>query len=401
MLSFVLSELTELIINGIKTFPFGGEHNYNLRMKIAILGTKGIPNNYGGFEQFAENISVLLVKFGHDVTVYNPHFHPYDEPIFNGVQIKKIFSPEKQIGASANFIYDYLCLKNALNDDYDVILECGYHSNAPSYYLMGNKKSSILVTNMDGLEWKRSKWGKATKWLIKKLELLAIKKSHYLISDNVGIQQYYKESYGVDSFYIAYGADLVTEYNVLHLEKYTLKPQEYLLLIARLEPENNIELILDSYIMSGSKFHFLVIGNCTTRYGQFLQKKYAGTRIRFVGGIYNMALLDSLRKYALGYFHGHSVGGTNPSLLEAMASQAFIIAHNNEFNKSVLQHNALYFSNVTELSDVINSLPMYSLVERNKMIRRNCDLILTNYSWTRIAKEYEKVFFEITNKKVL
>ncbi len=363
-------------------------------MKIAILGTKGIPNNYGGFEQFAENISVLLVKSGHQVTVYNPHFHSYSEQIFNGVQIKKIFSPEKQIGASANFIYDFLCLKDALNDNYDVILECGYHSNAPSYYLMGNKKKPILITNMDGLEWKRSKWGKITKWLIKRLELLAIKKSHYLISDNVGIQQYYKKEYGVDSFYIAYGADLVSEYNVSYLEEYALKPQEYLLLIARLEPENNIELILDSYIMSGSKFPFLVIGNCTTKYGRFLQKKYTSTRIRFIGSIYNMPQLDSLRKYALGYFHGHSVGGTNPSLLEAMASQAFIIAHDNKFNKSVLQHNALYFSNVEELSSVINRLSVYSSDERNKMIRGNCDLIRTNYSWTYIAKEYEKVFIE-------
>lgn len=368
-------------------------------MKIAILGTKGIPNHYGGFEQFAEKISVLLVKFGHQVTVYNPHFHSYNESFFNGVQIKKIFSPEKQIGASANFIYDFLCLKDALNDEYDIILECGYHSNAPSYYLMGKKNNPILITNMDGLEWKRSKWGKLTKWLIKKMEILAIKKSHYLISDNVGIQLYYKKEYGVDSFFIAYGADLVSEYDVSYLEKYELKPQEYFLLIARLEPENNIELILDSYKISNLKHPFLVVGNCTTKYGQFLQKKYIGTNVRFVGAVYNMSLLNTLRKYALGYFHGHSVGGTNPSLLEAMASQAFIIAHNNEFNKSVLQHNALYFSDTVELSAIMNALLTYSSIERNKMIKSNCDLIRTNYSWMHIAKEYETVFIESLLRK--
>lgn len=369
-------------------------------MKIAILGTKGIPNNYGGFEQFAENISVVLVRLGHQVTVYNPHFHSYNESFFKGVQIEKIFSPEKQIGASANFIYDFICLKDALSKDFDIILECGYHSNAPSYYLMRNKNCPILITNMDGLEWKRSKWGKATKWLIKKLELLAINKSDYLISDNVGIQQYYKNEYGVDSFYIAYGADLVSEYNVSFLDEYSLKSGEYLLLIARLEPENNIELILDSYINSELNHPFLVIGNSKTKYGRFLRNKYVDNRVKFVGGIYDMPLLNSLRKYALGYFHGHSVGGTNPSLLEAMASQAFIIAHDNEFNKSVLQNNALYFSNVTELTEIINKLPNYSSSQRDKMISRNCDLIQTNYSWKYIAKEYEKVFVEsLKNKK--
>lgn len=369
-------------------------------MKIAILGTKGIPNNYGGFEQFAENISVVLVRLGHQVTVYNPHFHSYNELTFKGVQIKKIFSPEKQIGASANFIYDFLCLKDALNKDFDIILECGYHSNAPSYYLIRNKHCPVLITNMDGLEWKRSKWGKATKWLIKKLELLAIKKSDYLISDNIGIQQYYRKEYGVDSFYIAYGADLVLEYSVSFLDKYSLKPGEYLLLIARLEPENNIELILDSYTKSELNYPFLVIGNCETKYGRFLRNKFVDNRVRFIGGIYDMPLLNSLRKYALGYFHGHSVGGTNPSLLEAMASQAFIIAHDNEFNKCVLQSNALYFSNVVELSEMINELPNYSSIQRDEMIDRNCDLIRTNYSWEYIAKEYEKVFIEsLKNKK--
>ncbi|MGL4338732.1 MAG: DUF1972 domain-containing protein, partial [Turicibacter sp.] len=159
-------------------------------MKIAILGTRGIPNNYGGFEQFAEYLSLGLIKRGHEVSVYNPHFHPYKEISFNGVSIIKKFSPEKQIGASANFIYDFLCYKDAINKDFDVILECGYHSNAPSYFLKRKNKKPLLITNMDGLEWRRSKWNEFTRKLIKKLERIAVAKSDILVSDNLGIQEY-------------------------------------------------------------------------------------------------------------------------------------------------------------------------------------------------------------------
>ena len=179
------------------------------------------------------------------------------------------------------------------------------------------------------------------------------------------------------------------------MKGYRLEPQKYFLLIARLEPENNIELILDSYTLSASEYPFIVIGNYTTKYGCFLKDKYTKKDVRFVGSIYDKNVLDSLRKYALGYFHGHSVGGTNPSLLEAMGSNAFIIAHDNEFNKSVLQQNALYFSSTSELVKHIDGLPEFPSSEKNRMIQNNCELIKANYSWEYIAKEYEKIFMSV------
>lgn len=128
-------------------------------MKIAIIGTKGIPNIYGGFEQFAERVSVGLTEKGFQVIVYNPHFHPYSQNHFHGVRIIRKLSPEKWIGAAlANILYDYLCLRDALKQGCDTIYEAGYHSAVPSFYLC-NLDQAIVVTNMDGLEWKRSKWG--------------------------------------------------------------------------------------------------------------------------------------------------------------------------------------------------------------------------------------------------
>lgn len=366
-------------------------------MKIAILGTRGIPNNYGGFEQFAEILSIGLVKRGHQVTVYNPHFYPCETSDFHGVEIRYAYSPEKYIGAAANFIYDFLSLQDVLRDEFDIVLECGYHSNAVSYYLMKDRRTPVLITNMDGLEWKRSKWNAATRWLIKKLEKIAVKKSHYLVSDNKAIQAYYKNTFGVNSFFIAYGADTVDSFDKDSLNAYALKVGDYYLLVARLEPENNIEMILDGYIQSDSDLPFIVVGNHATKYGDKLKEKYKNTTISFVGGIYEKKTLDAIRHYAKAYFHGHSVGGTNPSLLEAMACQVLIVSYDSEFNRAVLGHNALYFSEANDVTSLING-GFNQLLSNNEMIRLNTNLLNEDYSWEKIIDAYESLFLSLLPK---
>ena len=324
-------------------------------MKIAILGTRGIPNNYGGFEQFAEYISVGLVNKGHHVTVYNPESHPYKENEFKGVKIIRAKSPENIIGSSANFIYDYYCLKDAAKKDFDIIYEAGYATCAPFLYLLKNTKTRLVI-NMDGLEWKRSKWNFFTKKLMKYLESLSVKRSQYLVADNLGIQQYFKKQYNRNSYLVSYGASLHFDCDIKNLENFKVLPGNYFMLIARLEPENNIDLILSAYKASERNEPFLVIGSCETKHGKYLYEKYNKTSIRFLGSIYDKFVLDSLRFYCKAYLHGHSVGGTNPSLLEAMASSAFIIAHKNPFNSSVLKSNALYFNYIQDLISLYRNL---------------------------------------------
>lgn len=367
-------------------------------MKIAILGTRGIPNSYGGFEQFAEYLSVGLVKLGHSVTVYNVHFHEYDQPEFRGVIIRKIYSPEKQIGAAANFVYDYLCMKDALKQNFDIIYEAGYHSNAPSYYLL-KENSPIVITNMDGIEWKRSKWNYFTRQLIKKLEKIAVRKSDYLVSDNSAIQEYYKKEFNAESFCVAYGADIVEHFDEELLASYNVTANNYFLLIARLEPENNIEMILDGYVLSADVRLFLVIGNTDTKYGRFLQTKYRNTNIHFLGAVYKKEILDSLRYYCTLYFHGHSVGGTNPSLLEAMASQALIASHDNKFNKSVLNNNTLYFVKDKDVASIICNVNSLGDDKRQIFIENNKAQIINNYSWKSIIFQYDSLFREVLKKK--
>ena len=361
-------------------------------MNIAILGTRGIPNNYGGFEQCAEYLSVGLVRRGHNVTVYNPVFHPYKKKIYKGVRIVRKFSPQKFIGVSAaNFVYDYLCFKDAVNNDFDIILELGLITSALSI-IFCNHEGKKIVTNLDGLEWKRSKWNVFIQKTTKLLEKYGVKYSDFLIADNIGIQSYVRKEYNRKSKLIAYGALDVLPPNPDCLFDYGIKESDYFLSIARLEPENNLELMFDAYVLSNVKTPYYVVGNHLTDYGNFLKEKYQNKGIIFLGGIFNKIDLDNIRFYSTLYLHGHSVGGTNPSLLEAMAAQTLIVSHDNKFNRSVLEENAFYFSN---LEDLVNLFNRDLNKKRKKFSSNNLDKIERLYRWPVIVKKYESFFKKI------
>ena len=359
-------------------------------MKIAILGTRGIPNNYGGYEQLAEYLSVGLVKKGHEVTVYNNQLHIYKEKIYKGVNIRHVYSPENLLGNSANIIYDYLCLLDSLILKHDIILECGYQSSAIGYYFAPINRS-IIITNMDGLDWKRSKWRPWIQKLTKYFEKLAVKKSHALIADNLGMKEYFYDNYGVESHLVTYGTSEPEIINNELLSEFDLTPFRYNLIVARLEPENNIEMILDGYVKSNQTFEFVVIGNSDTSYGNHLKTKYSNFRkIKFIGGVYNQDKLNTIRANSNYYFHGHSVGGTNPSLLDAMACSCFVIAHNNNFNKNVLNENAIYFSDSEEVKIILNKESLRSSF--TTYIKNNLEEIRTNYTWSKIIDDHEVLF---------
>src|ERR1700733_12147755 len=162
-------------------------------MKIGIIGTRGIPNQYGGFEQFAEKFSTKMVEKGHDVIVYTSHRHPYNESHYKNVQLVRCFDPEYLIGTAGQFIYDFNCIRNCRSQDFDIILQLGYTSSTIWSWLY--PKSSILVTNMDGLEWTRAKYKKATQYFLPHAEKRGVHYSHYLIADSKGIQAYLLDKY--------------------------------------------------------------------------------------------------------------------------------------------------------------------------------------------------------------
>ncbi|MBC8266390.1 MAG: DUF1972 domain-containing protein [Flavobacteriales bacterium] len=366
-------------------------------MKIAILGTRGIPNNYGGFEQCAEYLSVGLTKKGHKVTVYSPDFHPYKDDEYKGVKIIRKSSPQQYLGSSvSNFLYDYYCFKDAAKKDFDIILELGLITASLSIIFI-NHRNKIVATNIDGLEWKRLKWSGFVQKITKALEKYGIKHSDYLIADNIGIQEYIRQEYGRNSKYISYGAVENLTPNPNCLSFYEIIQKEYLLTIARLEPENNLEIMFDGYIKSNCTIPYIIVGNHLTEYGDFLKDKYRNTGIKFLGGIYNKVDLDNLRHYSKFYLHGHSVGGTNPALLEAMAASCFIIAHNNQFNKSVLEDNSFYFDDANTLTNLLNNNAL--LEKKNQYTSNNLNKIKKVYAWENIVNQYESYFKTILDSQ--
>lgn len=377
-----------------------------LFMKIAFISTRGIPNNYGGFEQFAEYISVGLVARGHEVVVYSPHFHPYKEDSYKGVRIKHIYSPETWMGSSVgSFFYDFASLKDALKkENFDIIYEAGYTSIVPAYIWFNVRKIKypIFTTNMDGLEYKRTKFNKWVQKFIFWEERTTVKHSHYLIADNMGIHDYYKEKYGKDSKYLAYGADIHDDYDESLLDEFGLNPYEYYLLVARLEPENNIAMAIEGYLASPENGNrpLIIVGKTNTPHGKELVEKYGKeTFVRFVGGVYDFKKLNSVRYYSFAYFHGHSVGGTNPSLLEAMASSCYILANDNIFNRAVLKENAHYYDSSEAVAKLLESIEVSCKMCREQFINNNLVEIENEYSWEKLVDEHEKYFMSLLAQK--
>ena len=375
-------------------------------MKIAFVSTRGIPNNYGGFEQFAEYISVGMAQRGHEVVVYSPKFHPYQESTYKGVRIKHIYSPETWMGSSVgSFFYDFASLRDALKkEDFDIIYEAGYTSIIPSYiwFNVKKRKRPIFTTNMDGLENKRSKFSPMVRRFLDWEEKMAVKYSHYLIADNMGIHDYYKEKYGKESKFLAYGADIHDDFKAEYLEEFGLKSEEYYILIARLEPENNIVMAIEGYLHSkeNGRRPLIVVGKTNTPHGKELVEKYGNERnVEFVGGIYDFKKLDSVRHFSKAYFHGHSVGGTNPSLLEAMAAGCFIFAHDNIFNRAVLKENAFYYPSADKVTEYLNRIDTIAEGSKIQYTARNIEVIRNEYSWESLIDKHEKYFYWLLSQK--
>ena len=299
-------------------------------LNIGIVGTRGIPNYYGGFEQVASYLSAQLVDRGNAVTVYSPHNHPYREDTWKGVRIIRCYDPP--LGTAGQFVYDLICLLDARKRNFDVLLLLGYTSS--SVWGRWYPKGPVIINNMDGLEWKRSKYSLPVRSFLKYAERLAVRFSDYYIADSTAIRDYLQWQYGIESTYIPYGAEIISEEDNKILKTWGLSRDQYYMIVARMEPENNIEMVIEGFLLSGTGKKMLVVGDTGNEYGKHLQERFAGqAHVVFTGPIFDRVGLHTLKTCASLYFHGHSVGGTNPSLLEAMASRA----PNTDFTSAPLQ----------------------------------------------------------------
>jgi glycosyltransferase involved in cell wall biosynthesis len=366
-------------------------------MKIGILGTRGIPNQHGGFEQFAEFVAPALVARGHAVWVYNSSLHPFRADSWKGVSLIRGKDFEDKIGTAGQFLYDLNCILDARKRKFDVILQLGYTSSSVWSRLM--PRDAVIVTNMDGLEWKRSKYSRPVQQFLKKAEKWAVAGSDRLIADSKGIQDYLAVKYQKQSTFIAYGATLFTEPDATVPGSYGLSAYGYDMLIARMEPENNIETILKGHQASRSGGKLILIGNHRNKFGSLMKEKYEDQRTLFLGPIYDLTALNNLRHFSRIYFHGHSVGGTNPSLLEAMASQALVMAHDNIFNRSVLEEDAFYFSAPADIQSFLDGQP--DKREYQRFLDNNNKKVRECYSWEHITGLLDECLREALRQKGL
>jgi glycosyltransferase involved in cell wall biosynthesis len=356
-------------------------------MRIGILGTRGIPNRYGGFEKFAEKLSCGLVSRGHEVFVYNSHNHVYQENTWNGVQIIHCYDPEYLIGTAGQFVYDLRCIIDARKRSFDVILMLGYTSSSVWSWLLPSRP--VIIYNMDGMEWQRAKYSKKVRKFLEYAEKWAVRSGDYHVADSPAIKSYLADKYGLKSEYIPYGASLFPPADDEIPASLGVLRNGYYMLMARMEPENNLETILDGFTMSKSDKKFLVVGNAGNHFGKTLVQKFrADDRILFTGAIYDEQRAHALRYHCHLYFHGHSTGGTNPSLLEAMASKAFIVAHDNIFNRMVLNENAMYFRSSEDIRRIIDRDSRLEMKE--SMISENLNNIKAVYNWEDIFSHYER-----------
>lgn len=356
-----------------------------MSLHIAIIGTRGVPNYYGGFEECAQQLGRRLVKMGHRVTVYNSHQHPYEHKQYQGIQIIHKYDPEKRLGTAGQFIYDLNCIIDSRRRDFEVILNLGYTSS--SIWMRLFPSQVPVVTNMDGLEWKRSKYSPRVQKFLRLAERWAARGSDVLIADSREIQRYLFQKFTLNAVYIPYGAQRFKKPDPGILEHFNVQPGGYNLVIARLEPENNIEMILEGVRHSRSSRVMLVIGDHSTDYGRSLKKRFRDSRIRFISSTYHKEMIHNLRYHAHLYFHGHTVGGTNPSLLEAMACECVIVAHSNPFNTEVLGEDGNYFLDAADVSNALDHLERNALQIQH--LKANLRKIKTRYQWPLVAEQYE------------
>ena len=351
--------------------------------KIAIVGTRGIPACYGGFETFAEEVSTRLASQGMDITVW---CDCSDSQVSHFGNVALAFSSYKKSKNPLKYYYDSI---NRASKESDILLVAG--TGGAIFYWLAKLRGKKIVTNIDGIESKRAKWSFLKKLYIKLSEILSIRYSDVIIADSEGIKRYVLSNYRIVEErirVIEYGALVNYDFDQAVLEKYGLVSDSYYLVVSRLEPENNIQMIVEGYLLSKSDKPLVIVGglNSTAFVNSLL--RYQSENVRFLDGIYNKHELSVIRASCFAYLHGHSVGGTNPSLLEAMGSGNISVCHDNVFNREVTNSLMFYFSSASELSN--NLLKIESLSGEDKAeIWVSARLRITDYyNWGNMTEKY-------------
>lgn len=357
--------------------------------KIAIVGIQGVPARYGGFETLVENIIGNHQSAHVAYTIFCSSKDTKSRmPSYKGAKLKYVHLHANGI---QSIPYDIISLIRSIRG-YDTILVLGVSGCLflPIFRLFCHKR---LIVNIDGLEHRRKKWNWAARWVLKKSEAMAVRFADAIITDNKGIQDYVTEEYRKQSHMIAYGGNHVkttvsAQKETEILNKYNVQKNTYALSICRIEPENNCHLTLEAFKRKGEPLFF--IGNWQrSSYSRHLRKTYEECpNIHFIDSLYDLKELFVLRSNCKYYIHGHSAGGTNPSLVEAMFFQSPILAFDVVYNRETTENKAFYFSSVDDLTNLL------SRPYRDFSTNANCmqEIASRCYTWEQITRQYEELY---------
>ncbi|MFN9470777.1 DUF1972 domain-containing protein [Acidovorax sp.] len=353
-------------------------------LRIAVIGTDGLPARYGGFETCVEQLAPRLARRGHATLVFGSSV---------GRTARAVDGPR--------LAHRYLPLRaNGLwSVPYDLLNFLGCGRRVDARLVMGVSGGIFLpllrrlagprriIVNVDGLETRRDKWTGFKRWFLGRSEALAVRHAHVVVSDNQGIADMVQARYGRASSVIAYGCDHVLQLpadraRAVLQERFGLAPGGYLLTVARIEPENHIAEMLQAFLASPLPLYVLVGNFSATPLGRELLARYQGEpRVRFIDSLFDPEALAALRAGCHVYLHGHSVGGTNPSLVEMLPYQRPLLAFDCSFNRHTLDNQGGYFADVPALMAQLLSLREHAWVPRPTLAER--------YRWDAIADAYE------------
>ena len=364
-------------------------------MKIAILGSRGIPAHYGGFETLADEVSTRLVKRGHEVTVYC--CKPYSTTTaktYAGVE--RVVLPAFRAKHLEKPLYAFLSLLHVCPRTLDAVLMLGVSVSAFCFIprLFGKK----MAINVDGLEWRRKKWGRVAAWYLRFSEKASGVTADAVVTDARWIRDYYRECYGVDSVFIAYGTDTDISPPGAALSRYGLTERGYILYVSRFEPENNALLVREAFEKIAHPGKRLVMVGDAPFAKEYVRKvrNTDNPNIVFTGSLYGASYRELL-SHAYCYVQATEVGGTHPSLVEAMGTGNCVLANDVPEHREVLGGAGIYYRGKEELTEkLIMLMSDEKLVEERRGVAAG--LAKAEYSWERVTDEYEKLFRRLVGK---
>lgn len=360
--------------------------------QLIVLGIRGVPAQHGGFETFAEYLCKYLSVREWNIIVYcqEEGVGPIYESEWEGV--KRIHIPVKQEGPLGTIIFDLRSIVHSLRHS-GIFLTLGY--NTAIFNLLHRLFGKTNVINMDGIEWKRQKWGALAKIWFWMNERFGCWFGNHLVADHPRIEDHLASRVSRAKItMIPYGGLLVETANEECLMGYGLIADNYSVVIARAEPENSLLEIVEGYSRQRRNHKLVVLGNyCEDNAYHRAVKAAASEEVIFLGAIYDIDVVSALRFYASYYIHGHQVGGTNPSLVEALGAGNAVIAHDNEFNRWVAQGGAIYFSG-TDGADDVFSKALFGPEQREHLKVNSRKNFSDNFQWDAILSQYEQLLIK-------